>query len=120
VYTPHDLLEGLNAIVPRPRAHLTRYFGVFAPAFAARAGLVPSTDPDPAAEAAHQSIERARDRSHTLTLTPGELLDLFAAAGLTRSDAFATVCPVYQACSTRSYPGISTRSSPARGIIAIC
>ena len=26
---------------PRPRAHLTRYFGVFAPAFAARAEIVP-------------------------------------------------------------------------------
>jgi hypothetical protein len=30
------------ALVPRPRAHLTRYFGVFAPAFAARAGIVPA------------------------------------------------------------------------------
>ncbi|HVX93653.1 MAG TPA: transposase [Polyangia bacterium] len=44
VYTPHELLERLVAIVPRPRAHLTRYFGVFAPAFAARAGIVPSTE----------------------------------------------------------------------------
>jgi Putative transposase/Transposase zinc-binding domain len=45
VYTPHELLERLVAIVPRPRAHLTRYFGVFAPAFAARAGIVLSTEP---------------------------------------------------------------------------
>ena len=45
VYTSHELLECLVAIVPRPRAHLTRYFGVFAPAFAARAGIVPSTEP---------------------------------------------------------------------------
>jgi hypothetical protein len=45
VYTPHELLERLVAIVPRPRAHLTRYFGVFAPAFAARAGIVPSNEP---------------------------------------------------------------------------
>ena len=45
VYTPHELLERLVAIVPRPRAHLTRYFGVFAPAFAARAGIVPFTEP---------------------------------------------------------------------------
>lgn len=41
-----------------------------------------TTDPDPAAAEAHQAIERARDRSHTRNLTPGELLDLFAAAGL--------------------------------------
>jgi hypothetical protein len=45
VYTPHELLERLVAIVPRPRAHLTRHFGVFAPAFAARAGIVPSAKP---------------------------------------------------------------------------
>jgi hypothetical protein len=44
VYTPHELLERLVTIVPRPRAHLTRYFGVFAPAFAARAGIVPLTE----------------------------------------------------------------------------
>jgi hypothetical protein len=49
IYTPHELLERLVAIVPRPRAHLTRYFGVFAPAFAARAGIVPSTVTEPPA-----------------------------------------------------------------------
>jgi hypothetical protein len=38
VLTPHELIERLVALVPRPRSHLTRYFGVFAPAFAARAG----------------------------------------------------------------------------------
>jgi len=42
VFTPHELIERLVAIVPRPRAHLTRYFGVLAPAFAARAGIVPA------------------------------------------------------------------------------
>jgi Putative transposase len=42
VFTPHELIERLVALVPRPRAHLTRYFGVFAPAFAARAEIVPA------------------------------------------------------------------------------
>ena len=42
VFTPHEIIERLVAIVPRPRAHLTRYFGVLAPAFAARAGIVPA------------------------------------------------------------------------------
>jgi hypothetical protein len=42
VFTPHELIERLVALVPRPRAHLTRYLGVFAPAFAARAEIVPS------------------------------------------------------------------------------
>jgi hypothetical protein len=45
VFTPHELIERLVALVPRPRAHLTRYFGVFAPAFAARAGIVPAIVP---------------------------------------------------------------------------
>jgi hypothetical protein len=52
VYTPHELLERLCSLVPRPRAHLTRYHGVLAPAFAARAEIVPKgmaeiADPEP-------------------------------------------------------------------------
>ncbi len=39
-------------------------------------------DPNPAVAAWHQEIERARDRTHTRSLTSGELVDLFAAAGL--------------------------------------
>jgi len=41
VLTPHELIERLVAQVPRPRAHLTRYHGVLAPAFAARSQIVP-------------------------------------------------------------------------------
>ncbi|BDG10744.1 methyltransferase domain-containing protein [Anaeromyxobacter paludicola] len=41
-----------------------------------------SGDPDPAAAAWHQEIERARDRTHTRNLPPGELVDLLARAGL--------------------------------------
>jgi hypothetical protein len=41
LFTPHELIERLVAQVPRPRAHLTRYHGVLAPAFAARAQIVP-------------------------------------------------------------------------------
>ena len=41
-----------------------------------------TTDPDPARSAWHRRIERSRDRSHTRNLTPGELVDLLAAAGL--------------------------------------
>jgi SAM-dependent methyltransferase len=39
-------------------------------------------DPDPGLAWWHQQIERARDRTHTRTLTPGELADLFVRAGL--------------------------------------
>jgi SAM-dependent methyltransferase len=40
------------------------------------------TDPDPAVAAHHNAIEIARDRTHTRNLTGGELVDLFASAGL--------------------------------------
>ena len=43
-----------------------------------------STDPEPAARAWHQRIERARDRSHARNLTPGELVDAMARSGLER------------------------------------
>ena len=41
-----------------------------------------TADPDPGRAAWHQQIERARDKTHTRSLTPGELVDLFARAGL--------------------------------------
>jgi hypothetical protein len=41
-FTAHEIIERLVAIVPRPRAHLTRYQGVLAPAFAGIAEIVPS------------------------------------------------------------------------------
>ena len=42
-----------------------------------------TTDPDPARADWHQRIEVARDRTHTRNPTPGEMVDLLAAAGLT-------------------------------------
>jgi hypothetical protein len=47
VFQPHELIERLVAIVPRPRAHLVRYSGVLAPAFAGRAQIVPCADKAP-------------------------------------------------------------------------
>jgi SAM-dependent methyltransferase len=41
------------------------------------------TDPDPEVARHHSVIEIARDRTHTRNLTGGELVDVFAAAGLT-------------------------------------
>jgi SAM-dependent methyltransferase len=40
------------------------------------------TDPDPARAGHHERLERARDRSHIRSLTGGQIVDLFAAAGL--------------------------------------
>jgi hypothetical protein len=44
IFQPRELIERLVAVVPRPRAHLIRYSGVLAPAFAARAEIVPATE----------------------------------------------------------------------------
>jgi len=41
LYEPHEFIERLCALVPRPRKHLTRYHGVLAPAFKRRAEIVP-------------------------------------------------------------------------------
>jgi len=41
-----------------------------------------SGDPDPGHAGWARSVECARDRTHTRTLTPGEMLDVFASAGL--------------------------------------
>lgn len=41
-----------------------------------------TTDPDPLAAAWHREIERARDRTHTRNLTPGDLVDVLVKAGL--------------------------------------
>jgi SAM-dependent methyltransferase len=40
------------------------------------------TDPDPRRADHHERLERDRDRSHTRSLTGGQIVDLFAAAGL--------------------------------------
>jgi hypothetical protein len=45
IFTPHELIERLVAQVPRPRAHLIRYHGVLALAFAARSQIVPYVGP---------------------------------------------------------------------------
>jgi len=42
-YGPEDFIARLAALVPKPRAHLTRYHGVFAPASPDRVQIVPST-----------------------------------------------------------------------------
>jgi hypothetical protein len=43
IFEPEDFIARLVALVPIPRAHLTRYHGVFAPASRDRARIVPRT-----------------------------------------------------------------------------
>jgi len=48
VFTPHELIEKLIPLIPRPRCHLVRYHGILGPAAKDRAKVVP-TPPAPAA-----------------------------------------------------------------------
>lgn len=70
-----------------PRGFVARLEGLLRPGGVM---LVCDHTTDPAHERAewHQRVERARDRTHTRNLTPGELVDLIASAGL-QSIAFA-------------------------------
>jgi SAM-dependent methyltransferase len=86
-----------------------------------------TTDPDSGAAAAHQTIERARDRSHTRNLTPGGLLDLFAASGLSslelREDPFTLDFDEWFDRGTPSAPKATVReqvlAARARGFRAM-
>ncbi|HZA51270.1 MAG TPA: class I SAM-dependent methyltransferase [Myxococcaceae bacterium] len=67
--------------VEDPPAFIRRQAGLIRPGGIVLA-LDSSGDPDPARHEWSQRIERERDRTHVRTLTPGELVDAFAAAGL--------------------------------------
>jgi hypothetical protein len=41
VFTPHELIEKLISLIPRPRAHLVRYHGILGPAAKEREKVVP-------------------------------------------------------------------------------
>jgi hypothetical protein len=45
VFTPHELIEKLIPLIPRPRSHLVRYHGILGPAARDRARVVPQPPP---------------------------------------------------------------------------
>ena len=55
LFEPHDFIARLAALVPRPRAHLVRYHGLFAPRARHRSLVVPRPTahprPDPSEDA---------------------------------------------------------------------
>ena len=59
-----DFIARLAALVPKPRAHLTRYHGVFAPASPDRARIVPKPRAATATECGEAS---AGDRQRAMT-----------------------------------------------------
>jgi hypothetical protein len=66
LFEPEDFIARLAALVPKPRAHLTRYHGVFAPASPDRAQVVPGTRAA-ASKANERGEASATDRQRSLT-----------------------------------------------------
>jgi hypoxanthine-DNA glycosylase len=64
IFEPEDFISRRAALVPKPRAHLTRYHGVFAPASPDRARIVPKTRAAAANECAEASAT-GRQRAPT-------------------------------------------------------
>jgi len=67
IFEPEDFIARLVALVPKPRAHLTRYHGVFAPASPDRARVVPKTRAAAAGKAVESREPSATDRQRALT-----------------------------------------------------
>jgi len=65
VFTPHELIEKLIPLIPRPRAHLVRYHGILGPAAKDRDKVVPTppAQPEPnAADADSAGADKAGER----------------------------------------------------------
>jgi len=52
VFTPHELIEKLIPLIPRPRCHLVRYHGILSPAAKDRAKVAPAPPAQPMPETA--------------------------------------------------------------------
>src|SRR5690606_2787885 len=67
IFEPEDFIARLAALVPKPRAHLTRYHGVFAPASPDRARVVPKARSAAAKKARECGEPSASDRQRAMT-----------------------------------------------------
>jgi ribosomal protein S27E len=67
IFEPEDFMARLAALVPKPRAHLTRYHGVFAPASPDRARVVPKTRAAAVSKTVESSEPSATDRQRSLS-----------------------------------------------------
>ena len=67
IFEPEDFIARLAALVPKPRAHLNRFHGVFAPASPDRARVVPGTRAAAARNSNETGETSAADRQRSLT-----------------------------------------------------
>ena len=77
IFEPEDFIARLAALVPKPRAHLTRYHGVFAPASPDRPRVVPGTRAAAVNDANDFGEPSATARQRSLTWAQ-RLMRLFA------------------------------------------
>ena len=83
IFEPEDFIARLVALVPKPRAHLTRYHGVFAPASPDRARIVPRIHAAAATERGEVSAtDRQRAMSWAQRLRRVFAIDIDKSAGL--------------------------------------
>jgi hypothetical protein len=61
VFTPHELIEELTPLIPRPRCHVVRYHGILGPAAKDREKVVPTSPVLPAPDAAGTGESRDID-----------------------------------------------------------
>jgi hypothetical protein len=67
IFEPEDCIARLAALVPKPRAHLARYHGVFAPASPDRSRVVPGTRGVVSTQAGQGGEPSDTDRQRSLT-----------------------------------------------------
>jgi hypothetical protein len=126
ILTPLELLDRLAALVPPPRIHRHRYFGVLAPNSPLRTALTalapgatiapPAPNPEPAAEPAHRRA--ARYAWALLLARIDEVFPLVCpdCGGAMRIIAFITDSPtVRDILGHRGEPTAPPRIAPARG-----
>lgn len=128
VFTPLELLDRIAALVPPPRIHRHRYYGVLAPhsplraavtALAASAATAPAATPnsaEPAAEPAHR-----RPARYAWALLLARIYEVFPlrcpkCGGAMRIIAFITDAPTVRTILAHlGEPTAPPRSAPARG-----
>ena len=65
VLSPLDFLSRLSSLIPRPRVHLTRFHGVFAPHFKSRALITPK----PISSEISSDVEKAKENKKSYSMS---------------------------------------------------
>jgi len=126
ILTPLQLLDRLAALVPPPRIHRHRYFGVLAPNSPLRTAVTalapgattapPAANPEPAAEPAHRRAAR-----HTWALLLARIYEVFPLVCPRCGGAMRIIAFITDASTIRNIlvhlgePTAPPRIAPARG-----